>query len=218
MSEVSPGTTDVGNTVPISAVSLPLPTGAATETTLSSVDGKLNSLGQKTMANSTPIVIASDQTSVPTSTGLPTFLSSTYGFAIGINQPTASTDNPLLYLRNPNGSGKNLYVKFCSYGIAVANVLGTIRLYKNPTVSANGTAQTIVSFGGGTTVALLTSVPTVTSNGTLLHTGVTGQNSLSLNIPLDFELTIAPNESLLLTGSPGSNSRQAEISLRWIEV
>lgn len=43
-----------------------LPTGAATETTLSAVSGKLPAtLGQKTMANSLAIVIASDQSSVP---------------------------------------------------------------------------------------------------------------------------------------------------------
>lgn len=45
-----------------------LPTGAATSSnqttansSLSSIDGKLNSLGQKTMANSTPVAISSDQ-------------------------------------------------------------------------------------------------------------------------------------------------------------
>ena len=57
---------------------------------------------------------------------LPAYLANTFGFAIGINQPSASTDNPLLYLRNPSGSGKSLYIKFLSYGIAVAN--GTVAL------------------------------------------------------------------------------------------
>jgi hypothetical protein len=47
--------------VPISAVSLPLPTNAASEPTVSSIDGKLNSLGQKPMSGSTPVTIASDQ-------------------------------------------------------------------------------------------------------------------------------------------------------------
>lgn len=55
-----------GVTQPISASSLPLPTGAATEATLSSIDGKMNSLGQKTMANSMPVVISSDQSAVAT--------------------------------------------------------------------------------------------------------------------------------------------------------
>lgn len=61
-----------GFTQPISAASLPLPTGASTagnQTTanasLSSIDGKLGSLGQKLMAGSAPVVIASDQSAIP---------------------------------------------------------------------------------------------------------------------------------------------------------
>ena len=41
-----------------------LPTGAATETTISAINAKLSSLGQKTSANSTPVVLASDQSSL----------------------------------------------------------------------------------------------------------------------------------------------------------
>lgn len=58
-------------TQPISAASLPLPTGAATETTLgtrladATFTGRINTLGQKTMANSTPVVLSSDQTVIP---------------------------------------------------------------------------------------------------------------------------------------------------------
>jgi hypothetical protein len=58
--------------VPISAASLPLATGAATSanqstsnTLLTNIDGKLGSLGQKTMANSAPVTIASDQSAIP---------------------------------------------------------------------------------------------------------------------------------------------------------
>lgn len=59
--------------VPISAASLPLPTGAATEATLATrladatFTSRINTLGQKTMANSTPVVIASDQSAIPVS-------------------------------------------------------------------------------------------------------------------------------------------------------
>jgi len=38
--------------------------GVASETTLSAIDAKLNSLGQKTMAGSVPVVLASDQTAL----------------------------------------------------------------------------------------------------------------------------------------------------------
>ena len=65
-------------TQPISAVALPLPTGAATEATLltrvadATITARLNTLGQKLMAASAPVVIASDQSSIPiTAAALP---------------------------------------------------------------------------------------------------------------------------------------------------
>ena len=58
-------------TQPVSAAALPLPTGAATSanqtttnTSLSSIDGKFGSLGQKAMTGSAPVVIASDQSTL----------------------------------------------------------------------------------------------------------------------------------------------------------
>lgn len=52
-----------------SGISNPLPvTDAAAEASLAAINGKLNSLGQKTSANSVPVVLASDQSTVPTST------------------------------------------------------------------------------------------------------------------------------------------------------
>lgn len=58
------GTNNIGDVDVVSSV---LPTGAATEASLSAINGKLNSLGQKTMANSVPVVIASDQSAIPVS-------------------------------------------------------------------------------------------------------------------------------------------------------
>jgi hypothetical protein len=59
------------STVPISASSLPLPAGAATDATLATrladatFTGRINTFGQKAMAASTPVVLASDQTAIP---------------------------------------------------------------------------------------------------------------------------------------------------------
>jgi hypothetical protein len=49
---------------PVSATTLPLPTGAATD---ASITSRLGTLGQKTGAGSTPVVIASDQPALPVS-------------------------------------------------------------------------------------------------------------------------------------------------------
>lgn len=51
--------------VPISAAALPLPSGAATETTLAAMNAKLPAAGQTTMAGSQPVTIASNQTALP---------------------------------------------------------------------------------------------------------------------------------------------------------
>lgn len=62
-----------GQALPISVASLPLPSGAATEATLATLlteatfTARINTLGQKTMSASTPIVIASDQSAIPAS-------------------------------------------------------------------------------------------------------------------------------------------------------
>lgn len=57
--------------IPITVAALPLPTGAATEATLATLltlagfQARINTLGQKTMANSTPVVLSSDQSAIP---------------------------------------------------------------------------------------------------------------------------------------------------------
>lgn len=54
--------------VPVSTASLPLPNGAATETTLAALSAKYpTTLGQKTGANSLAVVVASDQNALTTS-------------------------------------------------------------------------------------------------------------------------------------------------------
>ena len=53
-------------TQPVSAVSLPLPAGAATASTLSSLSAKFSALGQNTMLASVPVVLASNHSDIVT--------------------------------------------------------------------------------------------------------------------------------------------------------
>ena len=55
-------------TQPISAASLPLPAGAATESTLGALSAKFSALGQTTMAASTPVVLSSNHSDIVTKT------------------------------------------------------------------------------------------------------------------------------------------------------
>lgn len=73
------GVSGAGTQRVILASDSPIPTGAATSaaqttgnTSLSSIDGKLNSLGQKAMSASVPVVIASDQSAITVTSALAT--------------------------------------------------------------------------------------------------------------------------------------------------
>lgn len=90
-------------TQPISAASLPLPTGAATSAnqateiaSLASIDSKTPTLGQKTMAGSSPVVIASDQTAIPVTFG--------GGSTVTANQGTPNTDTNSWPIHITNGT------------------------------------------------------------------------------------------------------------------
>jgi hypothetical protein len=84
-----------------------LPTGAATETTLAAASAKLPAtLGQKNMANSMAVVIASDQSAIPvSSSNLPTTADTNYGTPgastlrtasmLGVGSTAVSNSNPV---------------------------------------------------------------------------------------------------------------------------
>jgi hypothetical protein len=152
-----------GVTQPISAVSLPLPTGAATEATLATrateatlatrladatFTGRINTLGQKTMANSTPVVLASDQSFLQSSTAT---LSNIAASATSVTLLASNTIRRGASIHND--SNQILYVKF---GTTASSSSYTVRMvpqahYEVPFgytgqidgiwVSANGNAR-----------------------------------------------------------------------------
>ncbi len=62
----------ITGTVATSAASLPLPSGAATETTVAAISTKTPALGQALMAASSPVTIASNQSAISTQPATPT--------------------------------------------------------------------------------------------------------------------------------------------------
>lgn len=105
-------------TQPISAASLPLPTGAATETTLAgrladaTFTGRINTLGQKTMANSTPVVLSSDQSTIPTQAVRSATATRSDVTSSATNTTLLSSNANRLGATLFNDSTKILYVKF----------------------------------------------------------------------------------------------------------
>ncbi len=140
--------------------------------------------------------------------------------SLALNMATTGTENPLILLKNSSSNTKSMYIQSAYCGINTANRAAAFDIYSSPTVSANGTAMTIVNRNIGSAVASVMNAytaPTVTSNGTLFSTFVIGQNSNSNSILDAFNLKIPPGGSILFTGNPNSNGTGAYISITWSE-
>ena len=154
-------------TQPISAASLPLPTGAATEATLatllldSNFTSRINTLGQKTMANSTPVVISSDQSAI-TITG-----STTVSGTVTSNQGTPAALANAWPILISDGTNTNPLTNAAPIGneqaLVVRNIpSGTQVISGSVTAAVSGT----VTANQGTPASLSSPWPVQLSNGT----------------------------------------------------
>lgn len=87
-------------------VSLPLPTGAATESTLGALSAKFSALGQATMAASVPVVLASNHSDIVTKKS-----ASSYAHLNSTGTTTIKSGAGILrrVVVNTNGSGSNTF-------------------------------------------------------------------------------------------------------------
>ena len=150
-----------------------------------------------------------------------------YTTSFEFNLPTNGTESPAVYIKNPNGSGKTLILKMISATCEDAtNGSATIRIFGDPTTSANGTAETIssTSIGGGAGASAMTafSGPTASANGTILFTINTGSGNVSqpASMPINFDgiIRLAANHNLLVTGEPSTNNMVYSFTVMWQEV
>lgn len=115
-------------------------TDAAAEASLASIDGKLGSLGQKTMAGSAPVVIASDQSAVPVSAAslpLPS------GAATAALQTTGNTSLSSIDTKLTSGGQKSQIVDGTTGVSAAVSLTGQLSTQVDPTEVFNE------SFEGG---------------------------------------------------------------------
>lgn len=141
-------------TVPVSAASLPLPTGAATETTLSAVSGKLPAtLGQKAMSAALAVSVASDQSSIPTTeqasttggTSAYSFLSTAAVQAAAIKATAGQLYGVQFFNSNASPRFVRLYNQSASPGTGdAANIV-----YRGMIPGNTGASGHVVSFSPG---------------------------------------------------------------------
>ena len=138
-----------------------------------------------------------------------------------INAADSDEHNPLMLIINPSGSTKDFYFWRSRIAMLVTNNNLEVRIYSNPTVTANGTAITPRNRNiGGTNPSVQTQayrLPTISANGNLITVAGIGQNNNSIDLNEDFAIRLAPNNSLLITGKPSSNNRAAAVTIVWQE-
>lgn len=139
-----------------------LPTGAATESTLSSINTKTPSLGQATMSASVPVVIASNQTVIPISDNSGSLTVDNGGtFAVQAAQSgtwtvqPGNTANTTPWLATINQGGNSATVTASNAlkvdGSAVTQpVSGTVSITANSSVNLNQIGGNAVNVGNGT--------------------------------------------------------------------
>lgn len=215
--------------VPVSAASLPLPTGAATETTLSTrvadstVTARLNTLGQKTGANSAPVVLASDQTAIPVTDN---------GGSLTVDGAVAATQSGTWNVTNISGTVS------LPTGAATETTLGT-RLADStitgrfPTAasladatanpSTTGTAVYLMGYNGTTWDRIRSSTSlgiTVNISNTTLAVTQSGTWNVGLSAGTNyvgkFRLTDGTLDTSLLNSAPSSDTGQVALPVRII--
>lgn len=148
-------------TQPISAVSLPLPTGAATEATLATrlseatFIARINTLGQKTMAASTPVVIASDQSAIPVTFG-GVAVATVTSVPVSTTVATLSASNAAKTRVIVHNEAGTLFVKL---GSGATSASYSYRLTANSTLEIEGYYGIVTAIkAAGSTDALVTEV------------------------------------------------------------
>lgn len=124
-------------TQPVSASSLPLPSGAATETTLAALSAKIGALGQTTMAGSTPVVIASNQSAISVSG---TFWQATQPVSLS-TLPALATGSNTIGNVNVNGT------------VPVSGTFWQATQPVSGTVSVSGSVTTVGAAAAGASVS-----------------------------------------------------------------
>ena len=157
-------------TQPVSASSLPLPTGASTETTLATMltlagfQARINTLGAKTSAASTPVVLASDQATLPVS-------AASLPLPSGASTSAAQTDGTQKSIVRGGAKGTTGAADITSTAQGSNNQAIDAQLYHggsaiNPQTIRALTSADVVTAAQGTAAALAGRWPVIVTDGT----------------------------------------------------
>ncbi|MEH6892288.1 hypothetical protein V7024_22000 [Bacillus sp. JJ864] len=134
-------------------------------------------------------------------------------YTLPFNTSVASSQNLLIQVSNPSGSGKTMYVSRISGGTTAA---ATVNIYSGGTISGGSTPTPVNTYIGSSNTSVMT---TKTNTGTL---GGSPQTILSLlvtaglfSIDINGGIIVPPNTTL--TATVGTGSLTASANIMWWE-
>lgn len=211
--------------VPISAVSLPLPTGAATSALQTTIDGHITDgslRGTVRMWDGTNIVAVNTDGTIIARSAEQQLAAENKVFSMNFEVGSiGSSEIPVALFRNPNGSGKTVkLIRFTFSNVHTVTSFIRIRAYAAPTVTSDGTALTegCTHLGQAGGVVESFSSPTISANGTRLAQWLAPSFSQPTQIPLDMLFILDANTTILLTAQGDGTNRVLAGSVIWAEV
>jgi len=181
--------------------------------------------GQKVMASSVPVVIASNQSILDVQTRAEAAGANDRLFVYNSEITLGSSEEPLALITNPVGSGYKLLFQDLQFScVDVGNGESTLRIYKSPTITSNGTTNTAIPIRVGaslpTSAASSYDEPNISSNGTRIYTFyVTGGPASGGTYMYNFhsKFILDPGYSILVTGDADGNGRLICTNIVWAE-
>lgn len=169
----------------------------------------------------------SDQFGVPIATTNiqnHTLLQMSFATSTGINSVAASAETAYFLLKNPTGSNKvlRLFLMRIGHQATTASTTMAYRLYANPTITANGTALTIVNqrivSGASATAMQAFRSPTISANGSLMTEFMTFGQTPFPEINFPHYIAIDANNSVLVTVQSSGLNVPSAVSAVWAET
>jgi hypothetical protein len=130
-----------------------------------------------------------------------------------------TAEQAFMLLRNPVASGIYLRIKRLSLAVTT-NALGTFRLYRSPTITADGVTLDIHNFRDQAVTGVVEaySVPTYSVTNSLfeqfdLNSGGVG----TINLDEELALILLEGDELLVTLEQSSNNNRYSANIAWAE-
>ena len=142
-----------------------------------------------------------------------------YAFASPLISILLSSETDFILFKNTSSTKLiRLYEQIGSIPDAAATLRSIVRIYKNPTVTNNGTAVAIGGLRNGqaATIAQAFHTPTISARGILVQ--IYGLTNTPTQRNMDLTRYVEPGDSLLVTAQPNTVTVNHSFTQAWAEV